>query len=282
MLQPYSQTEQAARDTYLHKAESWAFDTLAELVGLPYNAGFSRAAWRDLLLAAAYGYRGTWTTFFAGLRALYEPQGEAVTVTRDPAAPQTLTYVSGLAAGGWECSHANRLIVVEGAVYWSTGPQIGGGTSATLTLDAQATSYWQAADWSGLPAADQVVATVLPFLPVEHTPGPILDNAGDQLDALTSGAGVGARIRLLLSQGFASPGSYLIDPAGAAKPAGQPYGAHMMDLFDPNTPEAGDQTNGPFPLYLASADSVESLRKILRPLLVAGVDVEPELVEFCA
>lgn len=281
MLQPYSQAELALRDTLITKAETWAFDALAYLHGVNRPASFSRSTWRNVLLAAAYGYRGTWSNFWAVIREAYEPSGTSVVVSRNPAAPQTLTYVSGLGGGGFACDHANRLIKIDDKIYWSTGPQIGAGVSATLTLAEVGTSYWAGADWSSLSAPDQVTALVLPVLPVEPTPGPVLTASGDQVDTLTSGSGTGCLVRLLLSEGFSPPGTYLIDPAGAAKPGGQPFGGHMMDLFDPATPESGDQTDGPYPIYLVDGSSVDSLVRYFDPLLAAGVSLKPEIVDFC-
>ena len=79
----------------------------------------------------------------------------------------------------------------------------------------------------------------------------------------------------------ASPATYLMDPKGDALPAGHPYGGHHMDLFDPSTPHAGDQTTGPFPIYFAEGEGSTQLTEIFDPLLAAGIHLTVHLIDFC-
>jgi len=68
MLQAYSQTEQALRDTCLRYADEESFDALAKMYGWPRPPGISVKAWRAALRVALWGTRGTFLTLFAFLK----------------------------------------------------------------------------------------------------------------------------------------------------------------------------------------------------------------------
>jgi hypothetical protein len=75
-----------------------------------------------------------------------------------------------------------------------------------------------------------------------------------------------------------SPPPTFLQESGGARPASQPFGGHLLNLFDLNseTLDYGDQVNGPFPLYLDSIEISGVLKHVLPKLLRAGVKFEAQ------
>ena len=68
MLQAFSQTEKALRDTSLRYADSESFDLLAQDYGFPRPPAISVKAWRSALRVVLWGARGMFHTLNAFLR----------------------------------------------------------------------------------------------------------------------------------------------------------------------------------------------------------------------
>lgn len=176
--QVFAQAEQGLRDTLTTKATGWAFDDLARWHGFPRIPTFGIEPWRAALHAIAYGPRGVPGTLQAVLEGMFADAAVDYACTVNPAAPQTLTWVSGGTDGGFTKCLVGRLWRIEtslgSGIYWSIGPTFNAGpaTLGTLTLCRVATASWKGADWSTLPGVESVTAKLLPFLVKEATPGP--------------------------------------------------------------------------------------------------------------
>lgn len=277
MLQPYSQTERAFRDTLIHKAEEKAFAKLSALFGFARLRNFSLRAWRMGLNLIAYGPRGTFgLTHGLAESLLRESWVEVDDVLLDPVQPSRLTKVDG-----FEASHTGWLVRVFMTL--ASGEEgswlflIENATDDYLDLCSVRTASWQAARWDAgelAAEAQDVRVVLLPFRIYEPTQGPPPEGE-DWPPADLNQPGV---LRLHVFESLNNtPPSYLLDPAGADRDAvapGSPYGGHMMDLFDgdPDSDD-GDQTDGPFPLYLADDSAAPGLEKALSALLAAGLRV---------
>lgn len=68
MLQQFSQTEIALRDTCVRYADAESFDKLAQMYGFPRPKNISVKAWRRALRVVLYGPRGTFMTLYAFLK----------------------------------------------------------------------------------------------------------------------------------------------------------------------------------------------------------------------
>jgi len=117
MLQPFSQIDQAFRDTLITKAEGSSFSTLSKLHGFPYPQGYNVRSWRLALRALAYGPRGTLGCTHAALEGVFDHLHERFQVSLDPNFPQRVTFVSHLnpavgeaALTGFLCRHVQRLV----------------------------------------------------------------------------------------------------------------------------------------------------------------------------
>ena len=290
MQGPYSQLEQAFRDTQVHRAEGYALRDLSRLVGVPQpsSAICTEAAWQDALQQAAYAPRAVPGTINAFAEALLQARAEAFVCSINPAAPTTLTWVSG-GGGGFTLDHVRRLVRIDSTlgshVCWTVGPDFTGAPGATVgaaTLCAYSTALWTGAPFASLPATEQVTATVLPFVKVLSTPGPLY-TAG--VPTGTS-PGDACQVLLLIKQdAFAKP-TYL-QPAGAAtRPAGQQWGGQLLPSATSPGNNALDTAPGPDPglphgLYLAD-DGVAELDALLDRLLASGVKGVVRSTDFTA
>lgn len=275
MQGPLSRIEQAQRETLLHKAEGVAFDELAAFYELARPVTFEREHWRAGLRAVVFGSRGTASVTHAWLEAvLASLPALSVAVSLDPAHPQRVTAAAGTP---FLAKHTSRLVRVVSPtfgsrLYWSTGPDFSvPGASDRLELCRLRTARWAAADWSTLAAVENATATVLPFVYIESTPGPI-----DQ-DNIWGGTFTGAPCLLkvfLDDELFYVPPTYLQD-LGAARPVGEPFGGHAQ----PSAMTQGDQVIGPFPPYLIDPSQPE-LTALLDVQLPAGVHARVLNVDF--
>ncbi len=303
MLGPFSQIEQAWRDTLLHKAEGTAFDSLAQLYGVPRLAAFSVKAWRKALLAAVWGPRGTPGTTHAFLEGAFSDYVKDLTfqVRLYPAQPALMGYVSGGPYGGFKSLHVNRFVRIDSSLgstlHWIKGPSfVGmGALQSYLNLVPFRTAYWDAADWTKIKAADlddgqdyqTATATILPFFYVEASPGPLL--LGKQEKGTFWGKP--CTYQLFLDGSIALvPASYLQPGAGQATPAGMPYGGALLpDAFTEGdapapaapvaTPPNAQPGTGPYPIYL-SAGSLPGVAETLDLMLPAGVQTTAQTVDF--
>lgn len=253
MIRTLSQTESARRDTIFTRADGYAIDRIsALLLGVTRPHTYPRDAWAEMLKAFVYQPRGTFRCLFAVLDALFRPWADLTELEGVSIATNGLfshANVTGAHGGRWawftsDTTSERRLVYVATA---STG-------YATLSLIDN--GYWQA--WSG---TDTGSIRFLPFVMTES-------------DCLVT--------VYLDSELMSAPPTYLQSPDGSARPTGQPYGGHLLNLFDldPETLDYGDQINGPFPLYLTGEETAGLVGHLMRRLLVAGVHMVVKLADF--
>lgn len=257
-----SALERLRRDLHIHTADGAQLDRLARIHRFPRPSIIEHASWREALLAVVHGPRGLPGSVKGFLRGALSQWDTVVEVTRTATYPQRLTATAG--AGSFTQDLVGRNVLVAGEVYRIDGPAdlSATGAGAYVELSRLATPLWSAADWTGL-EADTVEARVLPFLIEDLTPGP-----RSTLDVRTHTEAALVRIRMFLSIPTVPP-TYLVDN-GDARPVGQPYGGHIMaDAF-----EAGDQVNGPFPIYLGGDGGWADLEVLLKKLVAPGIRVE--------
>ncbi len=266
LLQPIAQTERALRDTVVGLAEGAALDRLSSLWGAPRPAGYERSAWRKALQTVALGARGTPGVTMGFLLGALSALEESFAVTLDPSAPQRITAAGG--AGAFTQLHVGRMVLIDGVIYRTVGPQDvatdGGG--AYLDLARVGTSRWAASDWSGLDAVTSATARFPIFDVEEPSPGPVYWPNG--LHETTPGEPCLVEVRVF-GQGFDwAPATY-VQTAGEDRPAGQPFGGHVQA----DALEGSDTVLGPHPPYLTGGEVLASLRDTIDLLLAAGVRV---------
>lgn len=253
MIRTLSQTEAARRDTIFTRADGYALDELSiELLGLSRPATYPREAWARMLLALVYRPRGTFRTLFAVLDALFEPWARltALDVTVSASGGVTDATITNAYGSRWawftDAESGERTLVFVPTA-----------TTGSLQLATYASSYFEA--WVGEERSGSL--TLLPFT---------LSESGCLVTMLLDAELLGA------------PPSYLQSPDGAARPTGQPLGGVLLNLFDldAETLDYGDQTRGPFPLYLTGDEVDGVLGHIMRCLLPAGVRLEVRSVDF--
>ena len=254
MIRTLSQTEAARRDTLFTRAEGLALDLLSrQLYGIERPANYPRDAWAQMLRALVYQPRGTFRTVFAVFDALFAPWARLVSL-----GPVTVNAAGVFASADITTAHAGRWAWFEedgtGArvLVWvrTCTPSVGG------VLSTVESAYWRA--WN---AARTGTLYLLPFSLVEGDCEVTVNLDAELLSA---------------------PPTYLQDPAGSARPAGVPFGGHLLNLFDldPASLDYGDQVNGPFPLYLTGADVGGLFGAVARVLLPAGVRLTVRSVAF--
>ncbi len=304
MLARWSRIELALRDTLWSRANAGAFDRLARLHHIPRPGFFSVEAWRRFGRAVLWGPRGTPGSTFDALEGLWSDSTETIAVTLATANPDRVTG----AAGAFGVKHLHRLVRLRfirassvpfdvGApvsdhpyisrVFFSVGPALTSGqTSAYLELSEVATSYWEGAAWDRgedeiHPSYQAATLEVLPFLLTEPTPG---------ADVGTPAGPYGAPLEVQIHverSAVVIPPTYLLDPGGvdrATVDASMPGGGIIMDQFNiddvsPTPPTGGNQTTGPYPVYLAG-DELGEIAAHVDPLLASGCRARVILRDF--
>jgi hypothetical protein len=173
LFNPLSQVQQAFNDTLIRKAEGEAFDSLAEMYGVPRLDYIEVKYWRKALQHVALGPRGSLGATFAFVREALRKQDKAyqVNVDPDPAKKNRIYWVAGGPAAGFTFKDLYRFWEIDGEVYFSTGwkgTSPGAAPWAYLEMSKYRGPYWTACDWSkdttliaGVPT--QRAATRLPF-----------------------------------------------------------------------------------------------------------------------
>jgi hypothetical protein len=316
MLQPISQTERALRDTLIPKAEGLALDRLATFYDLDRPDPFTDSAWRRALRAVVKGPRGTLGCTHDFIEALYAGSATEWGVTLAVASPKIVTWASGPAAD-FGCEHVGRFARIKyipataagfddtvpqaewpwvEELFYTTGPDFSGGpTSSTLELAPYNSGYWKGCDWATGPTAVDpahldATMTLLAFVYLEPTPGPLTD---DPDETVTAPYGATCEFQLYVDADlFSAPVTYLLDDTAVpgidrdVVDAAMPDQGHIMDEYNldevvPTPPTAGDQgAAGPRPIYLAGVD--DTVANLLDPLLAAGVQATTQDHEFCA
>lgn len=253
MIRTLSQTESARRDTVFMRADGLALDRISTLLlGVSRPHTYPRDAWAKMLEAFVYQPRGTFRCLFAVLDALFSPWAD-------------LTALEGVSIGAnGVLSHADIIGAHGGRWAWFTSDTgaarqlvyVASASTGTATLSLIDNGYWSA--WVG---TDIGTLRFLPFQMVESECLVTLYLDAELLNA---------------------PPTYLQTPDGSARPVNQPYGGHLLNLFDldPDTLDYGDQVNGPFPLYLTGEETAGLVGHIMRRLLVAGVHMVVKTADF--
>lgn len=253
MIRMLSQTEEARRDTVFTRADGVALDRLSSrLLGISRPHTYPIEAWANVLQAFVYQPRGTFRCLFEVLDALFRPwtdltEVEGVSIALD--GTFSSANVGERHCGRWawfvsDTDSSRTLVYLESAI---------GGSARISTVKS---GYWN--EWA---KADTGALTFLPFVLTERDCLITL-----WLDAELAGA----------------PPSYLQTPDGSQRPASQPFGGHLLNLFDldADTLDYGDQVNGPFPLYLTGESTAGLIGHLMRRILVAGVHMVVQLADF--
>ena len=242
MIRALSQTESAKNDTLLTRADGEALDALGDYYQLKRPASYPLEAWRGVLKSVVYQPRGTFRVLFSALDALFSPWRDSVQVTADINAQGQFSDASLTST-----AYGHRWVKIGSDFHWVDSVDTG---TTTASLSVHRSAYWSG--WSEAKNAQEV--SFLPFYIVESS----------------------ALVEIYLDVSLLGvPPSYL-QPAGATRPAGQAYGGHLLNLLDldPDTLDYGDQTNGPFPLYLFGSETSGLLGDLLRQIVPAGIKVE--------
>lgn len=253
MIHTLSQTEAARRDTIFTRADGYALDRLTlELLGLARPATYPRAAWALMLRALIYRPRGTFRTLFAVLDALFSPWAELAVLEGI-----TVTSTGGVTDASITNAYGSRWAWFTGSDGYRALVYVTSATTGSLQLATVASSYFDA--WGEEERTGSL--TFVPFTLTER----------------------GCVVTVLLdAELLSAPPSYLQSPDGSARPAGQPFGGVLLNLFDldDETLDFGDQTYGPFPLYLTGDDVGGVVGHVMRCLLPAGVRIEVKSSDF--
>ena len=255
MIRTISQIESARRDTIFSRADGIALDRIsARFLGISRPDTYPRDAWAKVLEAFVYQPRGTFRCLFAVLDALLSPWTDLTAVSSlsiDAGGNFSSTNICIAHAGRWAWFTSDT--TAERTLVYVTSTTAGGGAGTVSTIEG---AYWR-----GWDTADTGSLRFLPFMLSEK-------------DCL---------ITLYLdSELMSAPPTYLQSPDGSARPANQVYGGHLLNLFDldPDTLDYGDQTNGPFPLYLTGEETAGLIGHVMRRVLVAGVQMVVRVVSF--
>lgn len=252
-----SRIERARRETLIHRCPDAALDGLAQLHGAPRPPGFPRAGWRHALHAVAYGRRGVPGTTFAVIRAALAHRESTFSVVLDPGASSALVRADG--APPWSPALAGRWFVVDEHVLFVREVD-----EDHLYLVPTGNAWWSAPWWATADASVQAEASLLPFRLHERVPA-------------RGHAGEPGVLELVLYEDAVGtpPPTYLLDD-GQARPAGQPFGGHLLEDA---VEETGDPMGlGPHPPYLFGEDLVSGpFTHVLTSMLPPGYRVVARL-----
>lgn len=271
MIGSLSQTDKAIRDTTITHSTGSAFRDVVKLYGLPYPGEVLEADWREAARVMAFGPRGTPGATLAFCEAVLASHNTELLVSYSSAFPALLTPVSG----AFTADQVGRWLRLEsdGNLY-----RIASVSAGNATLTTVATSLWSGANWTNS-TAETSTATVLPFTIVERVDG--------RVEVLT------------YVQGLLPPGTYMqpgsttppapssvagdtsynsgsMDPVPDADPligaeartVGVPEGGHVQA----DELEHGDQTLGPYPIYLTSGKVLPGTTSVLDAQLASGIE----------
>ena len=248
MIRTYSQTESARRDTIHTKADGYALDRISNLFyGVSRPANFPLDTWANVLTAWAYAPRctiqGTWSVIDAMFRPyanLLRLNGVQITEISNNDQVMLASQVN------FSDAHAQRLALI-----------VDGDSETLVFMPSAGTGYAHisrvdSGHWSGYSTTGTVSVIPLPYWLEERKGEIILWLDGELMSA---------------------PPTYIQENSNVASPAGQPLGGILLNLFDldPATLDYGDQTDGPFPLYLSGEDLGGLFGHLLKRTIPAGV-----------
>lgn len=260
MLHDQSHLREARADTQIHRAPSDALEQLATMYSLPLQATLTpHLSQRTFIHETLYSVRGSYTALINQLAGLFRHLITETTATLTPGASPYLTSSDLTAAWGEE-----RLIRVSGALYHTT--HYDSGTSRLYLSPARSLAI------SGAPTtgnAQSVDVELLPFTIREPQPSEIKAQRGR-----TQEAPCVVIVDMISPETELTPPSYWRENADAR--AGDPYGAHILDLFS-STESERNGGQPPYPLYFAGEDFGPSIRSLFSDLLAAGIELRTRL-----
>lgn len=167
MLTPLPATEQALRDTLIHRAKGTALADLGQLYRMPKATILNEDPWREAMRASVFGPRGTRGNLHGFLEAALAQFNTVYRCTVGPANPQRLTWQSGGPDGGFTATQVNRLfrVVYERGSFIckSIGPDFNAGPAVLgyLELCSISTGYWTKPVFA---ANETISVEMLPFV----------------------------------------------------------------------------------------------------------------------
>lgn len=282
MTTVWSQSEEALRDTLVHKAERGAFSRIASHYGFSWPEALDERAWRGALKEVGYGPRDTFPTVFKALNKALSQFRETETVTIKAGESDRVYFPGNLST-----TYIGRYIRIDGVVYYSTDVD-----NDALILSTYRTSYWAAAAFDVASDTD-VTCDILPFVVYERTAGPSYTDpylTGDPDDSWEGETHPWSKnstleVEVWPQVGF-SPASYLYAPTEylTATPGTCP--ADGGDVCTPSwmknggyilandTEDIGVPPATAYPVYLTDGTVAPELKKQFDRLLCAGNWVE--------
>lgn len=239
----FSQTEAARRETLITRADDDALDALSAFYALTRPSSYPFSAWRAFLELVVYQPRGTMSSLFGVLNALFKPWTDQTKRTVNISATGEIVDPSLNST-----AYAHRwLRIGESRFRWVDEVDIG---TTTARINVNACAYWDAWDT----AETAVEVAFLPFFFIESR----------------------GKVKLYVDLDLMSAPPTYLQPTGATRPASQPYGGQLLNLLDldPSTLDYGNQNQGPYPLYLRGDAASGILGDVLRYIVAAGVRVE--------
>ena len=167
MISPLPFTEQALRDTMIHRARGTALASLGQLYHMPKATILDEEPWREAMRAAVFGPRGTRGNLHGFLEAALAQFNTNYHCSIAPANPQRITWTSGGSDGGFTAVQVNRLFRVvysRGSFLCkSIGPDFNAGPAVLgyLELCPISTGYWTAPNFTDV---ENISVDMLPFV----------------------------------------------------------------------------------------------------------------------
>ena len=252
-----SQIEQARRSTIFTKAQGRDLDSLASLYGIPRPSAFPPAYWDNVLLSIVYQAQGTYTQFFNALYWLMKPWTDQETKSEIIISSDGYLSFSGVHKG-----FCNKIVKVtcssDSSVngFYYVNRYIETGTPPLIVKRLRLNTSYDTPYFNKWTSTQDKTCTIefLPFIIFEQD----------------------AQITIYLDSSLAlTPPSYAQENA-EERPSEQPYGSQVMVLWDssyPDEPSYGNQTTGPFPLYMGGNDLSSVFINILKDIAPAGIKI---------
>lgn len=259
------------------KAAGPWLDDLAARYGFVRPPYITRKAWRRALFVGAESVRGPHNITQGFLEGALSDIAITLTVTLDPSRPSQLVS----AAFEFTQDLVMRFVRIEPyGLFRVTGPyDVDDGTMplGILELCPFATSYWDAADFSALPAQIDVTAEFLGFDIIENQAGPT-GQLGDTSGTVTV---------FVYGDVYGTPPTFLTPPDDLPAPDPGDY----PDPPEPIVPDPGDDipvgmptpgflipdddapSGDVAPIYLASDATLSDLGVAVKSLLPTGLKV---------
>lgn len=285
MYLPWSQSEEALRDTLVHKAEGDAFERIARFYGFTWPKFIAEGAWRGGLKTVAYNARDTFPVVFEALTQCLAGYIETFDDCYYP-----VGFLTGISrAGGWSEAYIGRYVRIGTTIYYSTGI-----SGLKLLLSPYTTSYW-----TGINNTLNIVAQssidlveVLPFVVYERGNGPsyvdpnLNGDEGDSWQGQTYSWFLNNTLEIEVWPHIASiPESYLLEPEdyalasegvcpgvdggnpGVCTPSTMPNGGYLLE---DDTEDMGVDIADAYPIYLYDGEVSRELEFQFDRLLPAG------------